>query len=123
MKSHYEECMRKRTLEGYLVKFDRSPSIPNSDVYAVRIVDSNGIARNYTFFPGVSPEKEPNRFGEIFMNVTAKAQEIWKKVRNNAEEHDAELLRLKQLAAKRKADNLSKWIVLTKAKPTGKNVV
>jgi hypothetical protein len=63
-----------RTVEGHLVKFDKSPAI-NTDVYAVRIVDGNGIARNMTLFPGVSAE-DPI-FGEIFMAVKAKAEAAW----------------------------------------------
>ena len=63
-----------RTVEGHLVKFNKSPAI-NTDVYAVRIIDGNGIARNMTLFPGVSAE-DP-KFSEIFMAVKSKAEKAW----------------------------------------------
>jgi hypothetical protein len=63
-----------RGVTGHLVKFDKSPAI-STDVYAVRIVDGNGIARNMTLFPGVSAE-DP-KFYEIFMAVKTKAEKAW----------------------------------------------
>jgi len=65
---------QERTLEGWLVKFKQSPVI-STDVYAVRVVDANGIGRNFTFFPGVSMEDPA--FVDIFMEVSAKAKDIW----------------------------------------------
>ncbi|MCX6116873.1 MAG: hypothetical protein NT027_04985 [Proteobacteria bacterium] len=64
----------QRSVEGHLVKFLKSPAI-STDVYAVRVVDGNGIARNMTFFPGVDPNSEA--FGTIFMAVSAKAKQAW----------------------------------------------
>jgi hypothetical protein len=63
----------ERTVEGFLVKFEKSPAI-STDVYAVRVVDANGIARNYTFFPGTNDQ---NKFMDIFMGVSAKAKAAW----------------------------------------------
>lgn len=63
-----------RAVEGHLVKFDKSPAI-SLDVYAVRLVDGNGIGRNMTFFPSV-PASEDS-FGEIFMAISAKAKKAW----------------------------------------------
>jgi hypothetical protein len=64
----------QRTVEGHLVKFDKSPAI-NTDVYAVRIVDGNGIGRNFTFFPDVAADDDA--FGEIFKAISAKAKKAW----------------------------------------------
>lgn len=62
-----------KTVTGYLAKFEKSPAI-STDVYAVRVVDANGIGRNYTLFPGV---EDQDRFMEIFMAVSAKAKAAW----------------------------------------------
>lgn len=67
----------EKTVEGYLVKFDKSPAI-STDVYAVRFVDANGIGRNFTFFPGVGMEDPA--FGQIFVDVSAKAKAAWDSV-------------------------------------------
>lgn len=64
----------QRAVEGHLVKFDKSPAI-NRDVYAVRVVDGNGIGRNMTFFPDVAADDDA--FGEIFMAISAKAKKAW----------------------------------------------
>lgn len=64
----------QKTVTGHLVKFEQSPAI-STDVYAVRIVDGNGIARNMTFFPDA--EMDDEAFGEIFMAISAKAKTAW----------------------------------------------
>lgn len=63
-----------RTLEGSLAKFDKSPAI-SLDVYAIRVKDENGLARNFTFFPedGLSEEE----FVRVFMAISAKAKAAW----------------------------------------------
>lgn len=66
----------EKTVEGYLVKFDKSPAI-STDVYAVRVVDANGIGRNYTFFPDVDMMADPDAFGRIFTEISAKAKATW----------------------------------------------
>ncbi len=70
-----------RVVEGTLAKFDKSPAI-NTDVYAVRYVDSNGIGRNFTFFPanGVSEDE----FVNIFMAISAKAKAAWELSKKDA---------------------------------------
>jgi hypothetical protein len=55
------------------VKFKKSPAI-NTDVYAVRVVDPNGIGRNYTFFP--DSEHGPE-FMELFNDLKDKAKKAW----------------------------------------------
>lgn len=64
---------QERVVEGHLVKFEKSPAI-STDVYAVRVVDANGIARNYTFFPDT---EDQDKFMEIFMGVSAKSKAAW----------------------------------------------
>jgi hypothetical protein len=64
---------QERTIEGYLVKFDRSPAI-STDVYAIRVEDLNGIARNFTLFPGTQDAQE---FMRIFRAVSAGAKAAW----------------------------------------------
>ncbi len=63
-----------RAVVGHLVKFDKSPAI-SVDVYAVRVVDGNGVGRNMTFFPSASTSDDS--FGEIFMAISAKAKKAW----------------------------------------------
>lgn len=65
-------------------------------------------------------------YREAFSNLAkatqySNAQDIWKRVKNSKEDYATELLRLKQLAAKRKAANLAKWTLFTRPKPTGKH--
>ena len=62
-----------RTVTGYLAKFEKSPAI-STDVYAVRVVDANGIGRNFTLFPS---SQDPEQFGAVFMAVSAKAKAAW----------------------------------------------
>lgn len=64
---------QKRLVAGFLVKFEKSPAI-STDVYAIRVMDSNGIARNFTLFPAV---KDPDQFVEIFKAVSEKAKNAW----------------------------------------------
>lgn len=64
---------QKRLVTGFLVKFEMSPAI-STDVYAIRVMDSNGIARNFTLFPAV---KDPDQFVEIFKAVSEKAKKAW----------------------------------------------
>jgi hypothetical protein len=64
---------QKRKVTGFLVKFEKSPAI-STDVYAIRVMDSNGIARNFTLFPAV---KDPDQFVEIFKAVSEKAKKAW----------------------------------------------
>jgi hypothetical protein len=64
---------QRRKVTGYLVKFDKSPAI-RTDVYAIRVVDSNGIARNFTLFPSVTDQ---DQFVEIFKAVVAKSKKAW----------------------------------------------
>lgn len=61
-----------RTVEGFLVKFKKSPAI-FSDTYGVRVVDANLIARNFTFFPGDHGD------GMIALNkaISLKAKQSW----------------------------------------------
>lgn len=63
-------------LEGFLVKFDKSPSI-NRDIYAVRVVDANGIGRNFTFFPSADPGSDPEQFMKVFLEISEMAKAQW----------------------------------------------
>jgi hypothetical protein len=67
-----------RAVTGHLVKFKKSPAI-SLDVYAVRIMDANGIGRNMTLFPDW-PQDSPE-FGEVFMAISAKAKAVWDAVK------------------------------------------
>jgi hypothetical protein len=62
-----------RTVEGFLVKFRKSPAI-SSDTYGVRVVDSNGIARNFTLFPG---DHGGNDVMQLFKDLAVKAKDAW----------------------------------------------
>ena len=62
-----------REVTGYLAKFDRSPAI-TTDVYAIRVVDKNGIGRNFTLFPA---SQESDKFIEVFRSISAKAKAAW----------------------------------------------
>jgi hypothetical protein len=62
-----------RTVTGYLAKFEKSPAI-STDVYAVRIVDANGIGRNFTLFPDSDDDAQ---FMQIFQGLAAKAKAAW----------------------------------------------
>ncbi len=62
------------TLNGELVRFLQSPQI-NTDVYAVKVRDSNNIVRNFTFFPDAD-FSSPN-FVELFNNLNDKAAAAW----------------------------------------------
>jgi len=64
---------QERTVEGFLVKFRKSPAI-SSDTYGVRVVDNNGIARNFTFFPGDHGDGD---FMQLFVDLAAKAKAAW----------------------------------------------
>ncbi len=64
---------QERTVEGILVKFRKSPAI-SSDTYAVRFIDSNGIARNFTFFPG---DHGGGDVMQLFKDLGAKAKAAW----------------------------------------------
>jgi len=64
---------QQRTVEGYLVKFDQSPAI-RTDIYAIRVEDLNGIARNFTLFPSNTDRDE---FVRVFRAVSAKAKTAW----------------------------------------------
>lgn len=65
-----------RTVEGYLVKYEESPAI-STDVYAVRVIDANGIARNFTLFPAANPQTATDDFVELFAGLSAKAKAAW----------------------------------------------
>jgi hypothetical protein len=67
---------QKREVVGHLVKFNKSPAI-NTDVYAVRVVDGNGIARNMTFFPSTDVESDTDGFVKLFKDISAKAANAW----------------------------------------------
>lgn len=69
------------TLEGTLVLFKKSPQI-NRDVYAVKVVDSNGIQRNFTFFPNIdfSQEGANEAFSQLFESISRKSVEAWNQV-------------------------------------------
>lgn len=62
----------ERTLEGYLVYFKKSPAI-STDVYAVRVVDANGIGRNFTFFPDAAGSE----FMALFNKIKEKTAARW----------------------------------------------
>ncbi len=64
---------QERTVEGFLVKFRKSPAI-SSDTYGVRVVDGNGIVRNFTFFPG---EHDGGDIMQLFKDLGAKAKAAW----------------------------------------------
>ncbi len=64
---------QERVVEGYLVKFDQSPAI-RTDIYAIRVEDLNGIARNFTLFPSSTDQEE---FVRVFRAVGAKAKATW----------------------------------------------
>ncbi|MEI8025901.1 MAG: hypothetical protein WCI18_06110 [Pseudomonadota bacterium] len=64
---------QERVVEGYLVKFDQSPAI-RTDIYAIRVEDLNGIARNFTLFPSSTDQEE---FVRVFRAVSAKAKVAW----------------------------------------------
>jgi hypothetical protein len=64
---------RETTVTGYLAKFEKSPAI-SRDVYAVRVVDANGIGRNFTLFPDTDDQDE---FVRIFDGISAKAKAAW----------------------------------------------
>ncbi len=64
---------QERVVEGYLAKFDQSPAI-RTDIYAIRVEDLNGIARNFTLFPSSSDQDE---FVRVFRAVSAKAKAAW----------------------------------------------
>lgn len=74
----------EKTVTGYLVKFNKSPAI-SVDVYAVRVVDANGIGRNFTLFPDTEDE---DQFGAIFQSVSDKAKAAW-----NAAPEEAQVVR------------------------------
>jgi hypothetical protein len=61
------------TVTGHLAKFNKSPAI-SVDVYAVRVVDANGISRNYTLFPDT---EDQDLFTEIFMGLSEKSKIAW----------------------------------------------
>lgn len=61
-----------RTIEGFLIKFNKSPAI-FSDTYGVRVVDANGIARNFTFFPG----DHGDGMRALNKAISLKAKEAW----------------------------------------------
>ncbi len=65
-----------KNLEGHLVKFYQSPSI-RLDIYALRVVDANGIGRNFTFFPGNDLNEDPDGFMEVFGQLSEKAKNAW----------------------------------------------
>ena len=64
---------KEQTLVGQLVQFKKSPAITR-DIYAVRVVDPNGIGRNFTFFP--SPHNDGD-FMEVFEELSDKAEAAW----------------------------------------------
>ena len=66
------------TLEGTLVKFSQSPQITR-DIYAIKVVDPNGIARNFTFFPQVdfSQPGANDTFMKLFEAISSKSAEAW----------------------------------------------
>lgn len=59
-----------KTVTGYLAKFDKSPAI-NRDIYAVRVVDANGVGRNFTLFPADAEDFE------LFKALMVKAKTAW----------------------------------------------
>lgn len=61
------------TVTGYLAKFEKSPAIM-MDTYAVRVVDANGVARNFTFFPD---EEDPAKAGALLRLIGKKAAAAW----------------------------------------------
>jgi hypothetical protein len=63
---------QERTVEGYLIKFKKSPAIL-SDTYGVRVVDANGIGRNFTFFPG----DHGDGMVQLFKDLGQKAKDAW----------------------------------------------
>jgi hypothetical protein len=65
--------LQERTIEGFLVKFIKSPAI-SSDTYAARVVDNNSIARNFTFFPG---DHGGGDIMQLFTDLRAKAKAEW----------------------------------------------
>jgi hypothetical protein len=67
-------CHNKEiTVEGHLAKFEKSPAI-STDVYAIRVVDSNGMARNCTLFPDTD---DGEQFAELFFALAEKAKVAW----------------------------------------------
>lgn len=60
------------TVTGYLTKFDKSPAI-SLDTYAIRVVDANGIGRNFTLFTDLSTEAG----AELFFALRDKAAAAW----------------------------------------------
>lgn len=64
---------KETTVEGHLVLFKKSPAI-SRDVYAVRVVDANGIGRNYTLFPNTD---DMDAFTALFDGLSEKAKAAW----------------------------------------------
>lgn len=74
---------RSMEISGILAKFNKSPAI-SRDVYAVRFVDFNNMARNFTFFPASDVSQE--EFVEIFEAISAKARAVWESASEQPEE-------------------------------------
>lgn len=78
-----QDCHQKSiTLTGVLTRFEKSPQI-NRNIYALKIVDPNGIERNFTLFPNVDfsdTTTDPNeRFIELFNKISDKVDSAWTK--------------------------------------------
>ena len=66
------------TLQGKLIRFPESPQI-SREVFAVQVIDSNGIKRNYTLFPDVD-FSQPNAntfFTELLDAISQKSRDAW----------------------------------------------
>jgi hypothetical protein len=76
-----QDCHGSSTkLTGLLTRFEKSPQI-NRNIYAIKIVDKNGVERNFTLFPNVDfndPTTNPNdRFRKLFMEISSKVEKAW----------------------------------------------
>ncbi len=76
-----QDCHGSSTeLTGLLTRFEKSPQI-NRNIYAIKIVDENGVERNFTLFPNIDfndPTTNPNdRFRKLFMEISSKVEKAW----------------------------------------------
>ena len=67
---------KNQILSGTLVLFKKSPQITR-DVFAIKILDPNGIERNFTFFPDIDPSIDPEGFIEMFSQISSKLKLSW----------------------------------------------
>lgn len=74
---HMVNCHAKyESISGLLTKFNKSPQI-NRDVFAVKMIDPNGIERNFTIFPDIDPRDDVEGFMTLFDAVSNKLSAVW----------------------------------------------